>query len=331
MQHSRMGVILIGAAIMDDVVGLVMVNIVTTLGGGDVGAWPIARPIVASFGLLLISLAIGAFVLKPLRIYFEVAVNVSTGSKFDIKGTAIKASREIPHIGFLLSTLVSIAFITIASFIDASVLFGVFIAGGLVSYLWDVGKHNVEEGSESNSAHRMYEEYYKSAMDCILVPFFFASIGFSIPITDLFEISIVWRGIVYSMLMIIAKGLVSLVIYLEYFIKSWHRSKETQVGRMACQASGPLAAETTRPPHVEALLVGFAMVARGEIGFLIASLSQSSGTLSLNNRQIIAVGSGEAVFLVVVWAIVICTITGPIAVGILVKRLRNQVLEPTRL
>ncbi|KAJ8066291.1 hypothetical protein OCU04_005371 [Sclerotinia nivalis] len=84
------------------------------------------------------------------------------------------------------------------------------------------------------------------------------------------------------------------------------------------------AADTTRPPHFEALLVGFAMVARGEIAFLIASLSQSSGTLLLKNRNNTTVASGEAVFLVIVWAVVICTIAGPVVVGILVRRLKNQ-------
>ncbi|KAA8575132.1 hypothetical protein EYC84_004340 [Monilinia fructicola] len=72
----------------------------------------------------------------------------------------------------------------------------------------------------------MYEEDYNPIMNFLFVPFFFASIGFSIPITDMFKGSIVWRGIVYSILMIFAKGLVSLVIYSEYFIKSWNKSKE---------------------------------------------------------------------------------------------------------
>jgi Kef-type K+ transport system membrane component KefB len=48
LQKSRVGVVLIGAAMMDDVVGLVMVNIVTTLGSGSTRGWAIARPIVSS-------------------------------------------------------------------------------------------------------------------------------------------------------------------------------------------------------------------------------------------------------------------------------------------
>ncbi len=72
------------------------------------------------------------------------------------------------------------------------------------------------------------------------------------------------------------------------------------------------------------MLVGFAMISRGEIGFLIASLSQSSGTLALQQRgdEKDTLSSGEDVFLVIVWAVVICTIVGPIGVGILVRRLR---------
>jgi Kef-type K+ transport system membrane component KefB len=65
MQHTRAGVVLVGAAMMDDVVGLVMVQIVTTLGSGNIEAWPIARPITASFGLFLVTLAITPFLLKP--------------------------------------------------------------------------------------------------------------------------------------------------------------------------------------------------------------------------------------------------------------------------
>jgi hypothetical protein len=37
----------------------------------------------------------------------------------------------------------------------------------------------------------------------------------------MFTGSIIWKGIVYSILMVIAKGLVSSVIYFEYFLKVW--------------------------------------------------------------------------------------------------------------
>jgi len=66
------------------------------------------------------------------------------------------------------------------------------------------------------------------------------------------------------------------------------------------------------------------MTARGEIGFLIASLSQSSGNLSLKSKEGTAVVDGEEVFLVVICAVMICTIVGPVAVGVIVRRLRSE-------
>jgi Kef-type K+ transport system membrane component KefB len=138
----------------------------------------------------------------------------------------------------------------------------------------------------------------------------------------MFEGSIVWKGIVYAILMIIAKGLVSTVIYAEYFFRVWRGPQKSAAQRSTPQEP---ADSSGKIPHMEALLVGFAMIARGEIGFLIASLSQSSGTLSLrSNEGSSSESSGEAVFLVIVWAVVLCTIFGPVSVGILVRRLKSK-------
>jgi len=139
-----------------------------------------------------------------------------------------------------------------------------------------------------------------------------ASIGFSIPLTDMFSGSIVWKGIVYTILMIIGKGLVAIVIYFEYFIRNLASRKSA---RAQLVSRNPNLAEQDptqmKAPHSAAMLMAFAMVARGEIGFLIASLSQSSETLTLKaNGQTGTESSGEAVFLVIVWAVVLCTIIG---------------------
>jgi hypothetical protein len=83
-----------------------------------------------------------------------------------------------------------------------------------------------------------------------------------------------------------------------------------------------------KAPHSIALLVGFAMVSRGEIGFLIASLSQSSGTLiyRLPNESG-STSSGEEIFLVITWAVALCTVAGPLGVGLIVRRLKQQNTE----
>ena len=157
----------------------------------------------------------------------------------------------------------------------------------------------------------------------------------------MFTGSIVWKGLVYSILMILAKGLVSTVIYTEYFIKIWMekrpfirwRPKKSQPNSNQLTMN-PLPSTTPNsatqhsvrlpagPPHSIALLVGLAMIARGEVGFLIASLSQSSGTLTLRPRDgPNTESSGEEIFLVIVWAVVLCTIVGPLGVGMIVKQL----------
>lgn len=60
------------------------------------------------------------------------------------------------------------------------------------------------------------------------------------------------------------------------------------------------------------------MVARGEVGYLIASLAQSQGMFSSGSS-----GETSEIYLVIIWAISICTLIGPICVGTLVKRVKK--------
>jgi hypothetical protein len=61
-----------------------------------------------------------------------------------------------------------------------------------------------------------------------------------------------------------------------------------------------------------AILLALAMTTRGEIGFLISAVGQSSGLL-------IPVD----VYLIVQWGIVLCTLGGPIGVGLVVRKIRQ--------
>jgi len=64
----------------------------------------------------------------------------------------------------------------------------------------------------------------------------------------------------------------------------------------------------------EVLLVGLAMISRGEIGFLIAGVAQTTNVL-------IPVD----LYLVVIWGILICTLIGPICVGMIVRKMEMHV------
>ena len=79
---------------------------------------------------------------------------------------------------------------------------------------------------------------------------------------------------------------------------------------------------STRPPKPKSLypasILGLAMVSRGEVGYLIASLAESKGIFGTSSS-----GGSSETYLVIVWAISLCTLFGPICVGTLVKRVKT--------
>jgi hypothetical protein len=83
----------------------------------------------------------------------------------------------------------------------------------------------------------------------------------------------------------------------------------------------PLVGKPLKPRSLyPSVILVTAMVVRGEIGFLIASVAESHGIFSTRSD---GEESGSLdLYLHVVWAIVICTILGPVVVGILVKRVK---------
>ena len=79
-------------------------------------------------------------------------------------------------------------------------------------------------------------------------------------------------------------------------------------------------ANSTEPPRkarslYPAAILGLAMVSRGEVAFLIASVAEAEGIFSSSG--------GQDLYLIVMWAAMLCTIAGPLGVGILVKRVKN--------
>ncbi|KAF2176045.1 hypothetical protein K469DRAFT_761605 [Zopfia rhizophila CBS 207.26] len=75
---------------------------------------------------------------------------------------------------------------------------------------------------------------------------------------------------------------------------------------------------TVRDALWPSMLLGFAMVARGEIGLLIVQIG-------LNKTPYLS----EAAFITAVWAIVLNTIIGPVTVGFLVKHKAQAIADGT--
>ena len=62
-----------------------------------------------------------------------------------------------------------------------------------------------------------------------------------------------------------------------------------------------------------AVLLGLAMITRGEIGFLVAAVAQSAGVVEPPD-----------VYIVIVWGIVLCTLVGPVGVGFITRRIQKM-------
>ena len=132
-----------------------------------------------------------------------------------------------------------------------------------------------------------FERYFLGAQQYILEPMFFASIGFAIPFRDLWTPKAIWQGIVYTILMLIGKVVCGLLIPFAVVIKqrlsprgrSRGRRRRGEKGSSSGGRGGirPSRREITMREGFQdglwpGLLLGFAMVARGEIGLLIIQI-----------------------------------------------------------
>jgi len=398
LSESRLGVILSSAAMLDDVVGLIMVQVISNLGTASTSfnAITVIRPVFVSLGFAVAVPVICKLIATIVR---RIILRYDSGREKSTFGRLTSDRRT----AFVTQTLVLIAFVVASSYAGTSNLFAAYLAGAAISW-WSslhFGSHRhsdskhpqlentqqanapEQDQASSDSAPRsdsgpviasdssrqsfsgqaIYTEYYGAVVDRILKPLFFASIGFSIPITQLFTGAIVWRSIVYTILMILGKmvcglwlvrfsGLPRLPIPLLFKKGETRESSTTPAStsrmrkkkRQTVQpsehsaSSQPEPAPVTSPRQNQAnmskklssasripkpkslyppMMLGSAMVARGEIGFLISSLAESTGIFSSGSE-----GSSE-LFLVVTWAVLLCTIIGPLSIGIMVKRVRR--------
>ena len=77
LQQSRIGTVLISAAIIDDVVGLVIASLIPALASVDADngdnhgnlAWTIVRPLLSSFLMAAIASIVSRFILRPIFLY----------------------------------------------------------------------------------------------------------------------------------------------------------------------------------------------------------------------------------------------------------------------
>ncbi|KAF8754746.1 Sodium/hydrogen exchanger family [Rhizoctonia solani] len=241
--ETRAGTILMGAALLDDIVGLVISSVVSNLGPRDtesrITGWAISRPIVSSAGMLF----------TPLRRFASGFIQQQMGP-------------SVPNVALFLFIAVVSAYVTIAHYIGSSMLIGAFCAGSLMSHCWKlIQAHANSDAIVHWSPHTSYHRI-APVQNYVLAPFFFASIGAAIPVRSLFQATTAWRGILYSAIMVVAKVLAGAWLPLwatfEHLVHPHSQAHST-------------------PSWPAGLFVGFALVTRGEIGLLILNIAQAEG------------------------------------------------------
>lgn len=303
--QTRIGTVLVSAAVLDDVCGLVLVSVIHNLRGiaGDEAGtggttslgWIIGRPVLASGLMALLTPAIAKFVTGPLYRRFVSPRLV-----------------RLPGVGhvfnILLMAVVLCAFLAIAAYAGASMLFGAFLAGAFVSGLLGSKAREIPEGEGVPTFADSFEHYLGAPQKYVFQPLFFASIGFAIPFLDLWTGEVIWKGVVYTLLMVFAKLIVGIVVPVWDFISPRIRKRSSEKIPRNVTAS-----------WASATLLGACMVARGEIGLLIIQIG-------LNETPFLT----QKAFIIGVWAIVLNTIIGPVLVGILLKRAGTSIAEDAR-
>jgi Kef-type K+ transport system membrane component KefB len=386
---------------MDDVVGLVMVQVISNLGSDNFSWVTVVRPVLVSVAFAVVAPLVCFFVAKPLTTWLNAYRKAHPRSRLSVL-------LQQKQTAFVIHTLILVGLVTGATYAGTSNLFAAYIAGASVSW-WDsdvlhpldvaatsaadeksqaavgaivespgssspeTSMAQADQNPESTSSQptntdkveplvatggaAIYEHYYHPAVSKILQPFFFASIGFSIPITRMFRGAIVWRGIVYAVLMSFAKIVCGLWLVrfsispgkkvasrvmskvrlpsVPHLLGKRDGGTSAQVGATLSQAGATPsrtrpstssssteseARSSPNPPKPFSLhpplILAFAMCARGEIGFLISGVAESQGVFGETS------GEPTDIFLVVTWAIVLCTILGPLAVGLSVRRVK---------
>lgn len=205
------GQVVLGAAVLDDIVGLVILSIVATLVGGEaLSAVHVARTASIAVAFVVAAVIVGLRVMPPA---FRIVERVKSAGTLGLAGFAF---------AFLLSWLAARA--------GSALIVGAF-AAGLV--LFDIPQKRDVEAATTTIGH-------------FFVPIFFASVGAAVDLRALASPRALAVGGI-----LIAVGVAGKVA--AGFVPAWFRGRK--------------------------LLVGVAMIPRGEVGLIFAQLGLSSGAL----------------------------------------------------
>ena len=198
--QTRIAALLTTAALIDDVVALVLLQVVSELGGSStIEAITVVRPIVASVGMLVGTAITVRWILLPAQALVRRRVAAERGAL----------------VSLATMTLAGFAAVSAAMYAGTSALLGIVceqrFSSSLTSMQYLAGLAlaiaDRRQGAVAGwPTHRaVFEARVQQPLDYLLAPLFFASIGSAIPIKSLFVGEVVWQGVAFAALMAAGK------------------------------------------------------------------------------------------------------------------------------
>ncbi|KAF9202272.1 hypothetical protein BGZ59_002249 [Podila verticillata] len=352
---TAVGTLITTAAMLDDVVSLILLGIVSSIGGGsgpegsDSGIRPmiVLQPILASLGIILVGV-IGCAIVAKIKarrgastvklsrfknketsvetgvsvhnedVYINqsdsFAVDLETeddvqhgdegmdddnrnrtdGSAFEEESRAKKRvssshrqrirnrvlifySMFGPTIKLAGMVIIGFGYSILAEYLGSSRLLGAFVTGVFFSAFEDL-------------CHQ-YEKQIAHKIQPVMSAVFFSTIGFAIPLTKILEPVLFGWGLVYAVIATLSKLTTMFAVPAKISPSEENLKDGVSVSRYNAR-----------------WVVGAAMIARGELGLLMAQQAQMQGVM------------GQTAMVITIWSIVLATLFGVGAFSVVMRR-----------
>ncbi|ORY07313.1 Sodium/hydrogen exchanger [Basidiobolus meristosporus CBS 931.73] len=283
---THFGALITIAALLDDIFSLVILAVMKQIGPimqgthNKVQPWLVARPFIVSVVFIILGICFFASLQRVVRLIniklMSVEVTKSTLPSVQEDSINEELEREFdekvsPYLHRLKVLLLS------KEFLHRSILLFMLLAGLVFSTLAEtLGSSELLGAFVAGFLFAPYalpldlfQEYVHPIMGWT-TPVFFSSVGFIVPVASLFTPANLGKGALYTIVMALTKFVAGMWV---------------------------------NPIFPDGVIVGVAMIARGEIGLVMASESVKNGMM------------GESPFIVTVWAIVVCTFVAPLGVA----------------
>ncbi len=241
LTKSRAAQTVLGAAVIDDVLGLIVLAIVSALAsGGELSAGLVLELTLKSFGFLIGAIVLGSLIAKPLSRLFS-AIHTGIGMKLTL---AIAFALVFGYLAELFGLEPIIGAFAAGLLLDA-VHFESFSDPEIIEDIKHLEADETVASVIKKHRHAHVEDLINS-IGLVFIPVFFVYTGLQIDFGSLLEPSLYVTAIVIAAVAVVVK-----------FVAGF-------------------AAQGTR---TEKMLVGFSMVPRGEVGLIFAATGSALGVL----------------------------------------------------